>query len=79
MIMKYVGTLCKDAQRRSARFELRGGIEDYLLTAQEMLAADGRFVTVSTTLYEYVSINIHVTKLQGCVYVNPNMIIKDTH
>mmetsp|Transcript_20071 Transcript_20071/g.19368 ORF Transcript_20071/g.19368 Transcript_20071/m.19368 type:complete len:378 (-) Transcript_20071:12-1145(-) len=39
------GTLCKDAQRRSARFELRGSIDDYLLTAQDLLAADGRFIT----------------------------------
>jgi hypothetical protein len=44
----YIGTLCKDAQRRSARFELRGSIDDYLLTAQDLLAADGRFITVST-------------------------------
>lgn len=38
------GTLCKDAQRRSARFELRGGVEDYLVTVQDLLAVDGRFV-----------------------------------
>lgn len=38
------GTLCQDAQRRSARFELRGGIEDYLMTAKAMLSPSGRFV-----------------------------------
>ena len=38
------GTLCKDSQRRSARFELRGGVEEYLITAEALLSADGRFV-----------------------------------
>ena len=38
------GTLCKDAQRRSARFELRGGVEEYLLTVKALLSPTGRFV-----------------------------------
>ena len=38
------GTLCKDSQRRSARFELRGGVEEYLVTAEALLSASGRFV-----------------------------------
>ena len=38
------GTLCKDAQRRSARFELRGGVEEYLVTARALLSPTGRFV-----------------------------------
>ena len=38
------GTLCKDAQRRSARFELRGGVEEYLMTAKALLSPEGRFV-----------------------------------
>ena len=38
------GTLCKDAQRRSARFELRGGVEDYLIVAKSLLAPEGRFI-----------------------------------
>lgn len=38
------GTLCKDSQRRSARFEIRGGIEAYMIVAQRMLALDGRFI-----------------------------------
>ena len=38
------GTLCKDAQRRSARFELRGGVEEYCLAASGLLAPGGRFV-----------------------------------
>ena len=38
------GTLCKDAQRRSARFELRGGVEEYLITAKALLSPKGRFV-----------------------------------
>jgi tRNA1(Val) A37 N6-methylase TrmN6 len=38
------GTFCKDAQRRSARFELRGGVEEYLLTVKDLLSPTGRFV-----------------------------------
>lgn len=39
------GTLPKDPQRRSARFELRGGIEDYMFQASKILKKDdGRFV-----------------------------------
>ena len=39
------GTLPKDPQRRSARFELRGGLEDYVFQASKMLKTDdGRFV-----------------------------------
>ena len=38
------GTLPNDPQRRSARFELRGGIEDYLLTARRLLKNDGRMI-----------------------------------
>jgi tRNA1(Val) A37 N6-methylase TrmN6 len=38
------GTLCKDAQRRSARFELRGGVEEYLVTVKDLLSHTGRFV-----------------------------------
>ena len=38
------GTLPNDPQRRSARFELRGGIEDYLLTARRLLKQDGRII-----------------------------------
>jgi hypothetical protein len=39
------GTLPKDPQRRSARFELRGGVEEYMLRASNLLKNDvGRFV-----------------------------------
>ena len=38
------GTLCKDEQRRSARFELRGGVEEYLLTVKHLLSTEGRFI-----------------------------------
>jgi tRNA1(Val) A37 N6-methylase TrmN6 len=38
------GTLCKDAQRRSARFELRGGVEEFALAANRLLSPRGRFV-----------------------------------
>jgi len=38
------GTLCKDAQRRSARFEMRGGVEDYFLAARRLLTLDGRLI-----------------------------------
>lgn len=38
------GTLCSDSQRRSARFEMRGGIEDYLQTACRLLSPKGRLV-----------------------------------
>lgn len=39
-----LGTLCKDTQRRNARFEFRGGIEEYCLSAARLLAPRGRFV-----------------------------------
>lgn len=38
------GVLPRDAQRAAARFELRGGIEDYCAAAGRWLAADGRAV-----------------------------------
>ncbi len=38
------GTLSPDAQRAHARFELRGGVEDYLRAASRFLAPDGRVV-----------------------------------
>jgi SAM-dependent methyltransferase len=38
------GILCKDAQRRAARFEFRGGIEEFTLSAKELLSPSGRFV-----------------------------------
>ena len=37
------GTLCKDSQRRSARFEIRGGVEDYMQTASKLLRSNGKF------------------------------------
>jgi tRNA1(Val) A37 N6-methylase TrmN6 len=36
------GALSRDPQRRAARFELHGGVEDYCLAASRFLAADGR-------------------------------------
>ena len=38
------GTLCADEQRRYARFELRGGVEEYCSCASRLLAEHGRFV-----------------------------------
>jgi tRNA1(Val) A37 N6-methylase TrmN6 len=38
------GTLCADEQRRYARFELRGGVEEYCACASRLLNDDGRFV-----------------------------------
>ena len=38
------GTLCKDSQRRSARFEIRGAVEDYMSAAKRLLTTDGRFI-----------------------------------
>ena len=38
------GTLPIDPQRRSARFELRGGIEEYMLTGRRLLKDDGRMI-----------------------------------
>ena len=38
------GPLCQDEQRTYARFELRGGIEEYCDCAAKLLAPDGRFV-----------------------------------
>lgn len=37
-------SVCADSQRRSARFAYRGGIEEYALTARELLAPQGQFV-----------------------------------
>lgn len=39
-----LGTMNSDPQRRAARFELRGGIEDYAKVAAKLLTRDGRFV-----------------------------------
>lgn len=38
------GTYCKDEQRKFARFELRGGVEQYCERASSLLAHNGRFV-----------------------------------
>ena len=38
------GTLCKDEQRRGARFEMRGGVEEYCNAAKRLLTKDGRFI-----------------------------------
>eukprot|EP01041_Mallomonas_annulata_P005229 gene5228-10468_t len=43
------GALPKDPQKMSARFELRGGIEDYMGVARKLLTPDGRFVFVFWT------------------------------
>ena len=38
------GTLSKDPQIRAAKFELRGGVEEYMQVASDLLAPKGRFV-----------------------------------
>jgi tRNA1(Val) A37 N6-methylase TrmN6 len=40
------GVLSPDAQRRAARFELRGGVEDYCEAAARVLSRDGAFALV---------------------------------
>ena len=46
------GVLPDDAQRRACRFEMRGGVEDYLETAARAMADEGRFYIVFQTLWE---------------------------
>lgn len=39
------GTLPRDSQRLAARFETRGGVEDYCLVASKLIAeGTGRFI-----------------------------------
>jgi len=46
------GTMSSDYQRAACRFELRGGVEHYCQTAEQMLADDGQLVLVFQTEWD---------------------------